>query len=221
MVLTAVQREAVAQVSEALAGLAQVAESVSGVQALVLARVVHTIGNQVSGVHATVVDSAASGQVWAEDGYVSAPRWLADTHLVPFRVAQDRVADADWLTCTPLFAAAVASGSLSSAHVTVVRRISAATPARRAAFAPVAQYWLTVAQGCDADTLARLLRAWAAAIDDDDGAGKAWSNRALRVSPVGDEWAISGRLPAVEGARLSAVLTAIMEIDRGRVEFFV
>ena len=70
VVLTEVQRDAVAQVSEALAGLAQVAWSASGVQALVLARVVHMIGNQVSGVHATVVDSAATGTVWAEDGYV-------------------------------------------------------------------------------------------------------------------------------------------------------
>ena len=68
VVLTAVQRDAVAQVSEALAGLAQVAGSAAGVQALMLARVVHTIGNQVSGVHATVVASAASGALWAEDG---------------------------------------------------------------------------------------------------------------------------------------------------------
>ena len=215
-VLTTEQEEALAGVSDAIALLAQVAGSVSGVQALTVCQQVHALTNQLSGVHAQVVAIATAGQAWTADGHASAPRWLATTHLVSFRVARDRVADADWLTEYPMFAESLGAGRISAAHVTVLRCITAATATRRAAFAEVAVYWVTVAQGRDPETLAALLRAWAALVDDteDDKAEKAWRNRALRVSQVGDEWAISGRLPAVEGARLSAVLNEIMDIDR-------
>ncbi len=215
-VLTSVQVEALADVSAAVAVLAEVSGSVSGVQALTVARQVHTLTNQLSGVHAQVLATAAAGQAWAGDGFVSAPRWLAESHLISPRVARDRVADADWLLSSPMFAESLGAGRISPAHITVLRRITAATDLRRAAFAKVAVYWVTVAQGRDPDTLAALLRAWAALVDDteDDKAEKAWRNRALRVTQVGDEWVITGRLPAVEGARLSAVLNEIMDIDR-------
>ena len=205
--MTAEQVEALADVSAAVGVLAEVAGSVSGVQALVVARQVHTLSNRLSGVHAQVLASATAGQAWAGDGFTSAPRWLAETHLLSPRVARDRVADADWLGSYPMFAESLGAGRISAAHITVLRRITAATELRRAAFAQVAEYWVTVAQGRDPDTLAALLRAWAALVDDteDDQAEKAWRNRALRVTQVGDEWVISGRLPAVEGARLSAV----------------
>ncbi len=215
-VLTADQVEALAGVSAAIEVLAEVSGSVSGVQSLMVARQVHTLSNRMSGVHAQVLAAATTGQVWAGDGFASAPRWLAESHLMSPRPARDRVADADWLTEYPMFAESLGAGRISPAHVTVVRRITAATELRRAAFAQVAVYWVTVAQGRDPDTLAALLRAWAALVDDteDDTAEKAWRNRALRVTQVGDEWVITGRLPAVEGARLSAVLNEIMDIDR-------
>ncbi len=214
--LTADQVEALAGVSSAIEVLAQVSGSVSGVQSLMVARQVHTLSNRMSGVHAQVLAAASAGQVWAGDGFASAPRWLAESHLMSPRPARDRVADADWLVSYPMFAESLGAGRISAAHVTVVRRITAATELRRAAFAQVAVYWVTVAQGRDPDTLAALLRAWAALVDDteDDTAEKAWRNRALRVTQVGDEWVITGRLPAVEGARLSAVLNEIMDIDR-------
>ncbi len=214
--LTADQVEALAGVSAAIEVLAQVSGSVSGVQSLMVARQVHTLSNRMSGVHAQVLAAATAGQVWAGDGFASAPRWLAESHLMSPRPARDRVADADWLTEYPMFAESLGAGRISAAHITVVRRITTATELRRAAFAQVAVYWVTVAQGRDPDTLAALLRAWAALVDDteDDTAEKAWRNRALRVTQVGDEWVITGRLPAVEGARLSAVLNEIMDIDR-------
>ncbi len=214
--LTADQVGALAGVSAAIEVLAEVSGSVSGVQSLMVTRQVHTLTNQLSGVHAQVLAAASAGQVWAGDGFASAPRWLAESHLMSPRPARDRVADADWLTEYPMFAESLGAGRISPAHVTVVRRITTATELRRAAFAQVAVYWVTVAQGRDPDTLAALLRAWAALVDDteDDTAEKAWRNRALRVTQVGDEWVITGRLPAVEGARLSAVLNEIMDIDR-------
>ncbi len=214
--LTADQVEALAGVSAAIEVLAEVSGSVSGVQSLMVARQVHTLTNRMSGVHAQVLAAATAGQVWAGDGFASAPRWLAESHLMSPRPARDRVADADWLTEYPMFAESLGAGRISPAHITVVRRVTAATELRRAAFAQVAVYWVTVAQGRDPDTLAALLRAWAALVDDteDDTAEKAWRNRALRVTQVGDEWVITGRLPAVEGARLSAVLNEIMDIDR-------
>ncbi len=214
--MTADQVEALAGVSSAIEVLAEVSGSVSGVQSLMVARQVHTLSNRMSGVHAQVLAAASAGQVWAGDGFASAPRWLAESHLMSPRPARDRVADADWLTEYPMFAESLGAGRISPAHITVVRRITAATELRRAAFAQVAVYWVTVAQGRDPDTLAALLRAWAALVDDteDDTAEKAWRNRALRVTQVGDEWVITGRLPAVEGARLSAVLNEIMDIDR-------
>ncbi|MDQ1307901.1 MAG: hypothetical protein QG671_3735, partial [Actinomycetota bacterium] len=67
-VLTAAQLEALADVSAAVGVLAEVAGSVSGVQALMVARQVHTLSNRLSGVHAQVLASATTGQAWAGDG---------------------------------------------------------------------------------------------------------------------------------------------------------
>ncbi len=207
--MTADQVEALAGVSAAIEVLAQVSGSVSGVQSLMVARQVHTLSNRMSGVHAQVLAAASAGQVWAGDGFASAPRWLAESHLISPRSGpgsgRGRGLVGQSIRCLPNRWDA---GRISAAHITVVRRITAATELRRAAFAQVAVYWVTVAQGRDPDTLAALLRAWAALVDDteDDTAEKAWRNRALRVTQVGDEWVITGRLPAVEGARLSAVL---------------
>ncbi|MDQ1248212.1 MAG: hypothetical protein QG597_2584 [Actinomycetota bacterium] len=216
LLLTAGQASVLANLSAAVAAAAEMASRVSGVESLTVARQVHRISNRISGVHARLVATANSGQAWTGDGFLSAPRWLAETHLMSGRTARDRVVDADWLIDYPVFAGSLGAGRISAAHVTVTRRITSATRARRAAFVAVAKYWVTVAQGRDPDTLAALLRAWAALVDDteDDAAEKAWRSRALRVTAVGDEWAISGRLPAVEGARLSGVLNALMDIDR-------
>lgn len=193
------------------------AEPPSAGEVLELAEQIGALATKVQAAHTLAVGQAKDSGMWAVRGYASSTAWLRFTHLMDANHARALEHTAAWLDANSRTREAFVAGTISADHVAAIRRVTASCPRRARAYPVFEEALLQVAANCDPQRTARLLRAWADAMDStsaNDESKNDYERRALQLSPVGDGWDVRGWLPGAVGAELAGLLNEAMEQRR-------
>ncbi|MFM2438387.1 MAG: hypothetical protein RLZ55_1206 [Actinomycetota bacterium] len=181
-----------------------------------LAERLNTVITRLQAAHHTAVGQvAASGEL--PPGPLTVDAWLGASHRLDRGRAGRLRRNAVWLAEHPRTAAAYSAGRITDAHVSAIRVVAQASPARRNAFPAFEPLVLDAAIHADPRLVARIMATWAETVDPDssgEDADAAYERRRLHLSEVGDGWDLRGWLPEVLGAELAGILNAFMEQAR-------
>lgn len=182
-------------------------------EVLELAEHIGTLVTKINAAHTLSIGQAKASGMWAILGYASSTAWLRFTHLMDSRRARSLERTAAWLEANPRTRAAYIDGRLSAEHVSAIRRVIASCPRRAAAYPKFEEALLQVAANSNPECTARVLRAWADALDPTSANEEStdhYERRSLYLSPLGEGWDLRGWLPSAIGAELAGLLNEAM-----------
>lgn len=184
---------------------------------LEVAEQIGALVTKVNAAHTLAIGQAKDSGMWAVTGFASSTAWLRSTHLMDSSRARALERTASWLDHNLRTRTAFVEGRVSAEHVAAIRRVTASCPRRATAYPIFEEALLQVAANSTPRRTARVLRAWADALDSssaNDESKNEYERRSLHLSPVADGWDLRGWLPNAIGAELAGLLNEVMEQRR-------
>ncbi len=152
--------------------------------------------------------------VWRDDPNGTLESFLRRRHKRDHRESRRDTRAAAFLAQFAPAHDAAAAGRLSRAHVDVMVAIGTRNPSREALLADFLPAFIDIAAEYPASVLRTVMGRWADQVDPGPGADDecdAHARRFLKISEVGDGVVIDGFFDKVDGAKIRAVFSGLME----------
>ncbi len=152
--------------------------------------------------------------VWRDDPNGTLESFLRRRHKRDHRESRSDTRAAAFLAQFALAHDAAAAGRLSRSHVDVMVAIGLHNASREGLLADFLPAFIDIAAEYPASVLRTVMRRWADQVDPEPGADDecdAHARRFLKISEVGDGVVIDGFFGKVDGAKIRAVFSGLME----------
>ncbi len=152
--------------------------------------------------------------VWRDDPNGTLESFLRRRHKRDHRESRSDTQAAAFLARFAPAHDAAAAGRLSRCHVDVLVAIGSRNASREAVLADFLPAFIDIAAAYPASVLRTVMRRWADQVDPGPGADDecdAHARRFLKISEVGDGVVIDGFFGKVDGAKIRAVFSGLME----------